>query len=489
MYHGPAMKITAGVIGTVLVVSLAACSSESSSAEEKTIRLTTSYVDAWQKPLEAAAAAYEKANPGITVEIGGIPYEGYQATLQTQLVGGAAADILLVEPPAAADFASKGYLYALDSDLEEDDWGGQFKDGLLDATTAADGSHYLAPWSSVAVLLAYHQELYDEAGVTDAPVDWDTWIDINEQLKTAGQSPLYVSLKGDDATTWWILVNKLNAMLRPLTEQINLISADGWAFDPLDLSSNIGESYTTDELYVAFEKGLIDPAESDAYQRAVELTAELIPFLNDNTGSVTPTDLQAEFNTSKTPQLISVGQTLVAIVTSMADAGAEYDVQTVDLPSITEDNWSGLTAGGENPLAGPRNGFVVNGASENLPEAVDFLKFITSSEQATAMYAEQPQGDPSAVNDVTYSEDSAIQSDSTAKFAEINAYGFGGAPTFDTQDFDEFNAQWQKFLTGNSSIDEFLQERSASNRGALERNLQLNAASIDQDFIDAELGK
>lgn len=471
------------VMGTTV---LAGCS-QSGESEDVVIRVGDPFSDVWGEPLEQAAAAYEEENPGVTIELESVPYDGFADVYQTQLVGGSAADILFVEPPNATSFADRDFLAPLNEELSPStEWGKTFVDGILDATRSADGNQYLVPWSSVAVLVAYRDSLYEEAGVDASPANWGEWIDAMEALDGGDVSPLNVSLRGDDASTWWLLTNKLNATLRPLTEQINLIHAEGWSYNPEDLSSTVGEVYSTDELYVAFKKGLIDPAKSPGYRAAVEQVAELMPFLNEDTATVQPGDVVSQFAAGEVPQIVSVGQAIADAASKTDDV---EDFVTFDLPTITREDYAGLTAGEENPLAGPRMGFVVNAASEVQDEAIEFLKYLTSAETVTEMYAVQPQGDPSAIVGVTYPDGSVLPEGSGQKWAEIPAYSFGMPPTFDSADFDEFNAQWQKFLTGNSTIDEFLEARSASNLAALERNLVLNADSIDQSFIDEQLGE
>ncbi len=61
-------------------------------------------------------------------------------------------------------------------------------------------------------------------------------------------------------------------------------------------------------------------------------------------------------------------------------------------------------------------------------------------------------------------------------------------PTFDSKDFDEFIAQWQGLWGGTASVEQFLAERSKSNLAALERNLKTASATVDQAFIDREVG-
>lgn len=485
---GAGARASAAIIAVMATgAALSGCTA-GASGTSGTIDLVV-HADRWVAPLEHSAEVCAAEIPGVTINVSGLPYDGYSEAFKTQLIGGSAPDLMFLEPPAAADFATQGFLYPLDDALAADGgaWASQFGNGVLDASRAADGSNYVAPWALVSVVVAYREALYEAAGIDAAPATWDEWMDANQALADNGETPLNISLKGDDASTWWLLTNKLNAVLRPLVPEINLIHADGFSFDPNDLSSTVGETYTTDELYVAFKKGLIDPATSEAYRVAVEQVMEVMPFINDNTGSTVPAEVTSRFAASEVPQIVAVSQSLTNAAEEIKAAGEESDIRSFNLPTITEDDWDGLTAGGENPLSGWANGFAVNAASENPELAVKVLQCLTRPDVLTQMYAVQPIGEASAIAGVEYPADSVISGDSNALYAEISPYGFGMPPTFDAQDFDEFNAQWQKLLTGASTIDEFLAARSASNLAALERNLVVNAATVDQAFIDEQL--
>jgi hypothetical protein len=51
----------------------------------------------WRDPMLEILAAFEKANPGITVELTMIPGGDYRTKLQTALAGGAPSDVLGME--------------------------------------------------------------------------------------------------------------------------------------------------------------------------------------------------------------------------------------------------------------------------------------------------------------------------------------------------------------------------------------------------------
>jgi ABC-type glycerol-3-phosphate transport system substrate-binding protein len=172
----------------------------------------------------------------------------------------------------------------------------------------------------------------------------------------------------------------------------------------------------------------------------------------------------------------------------------KFKWESTNFPSITKENYDGLTAGELNPLAGLRNGWVISKKSENQELAVDFLQFLTSPEEVSKLYAvkraakgDTLQADASAIANITYAAE-AKKVDAGMKYAELTIFGFGLPPVFDTgKDFSDFHVQWQGLWSGALTIDQFLEKRSASSLAALERNLQANKDLIDQAFIDEQL--
>jgi ABC-type glycerol-3-phosphate transport system substrate-binding protein len=454
----------------------------------------------WQAQLEVAAKDYEAKHAGVDIKIEMAPYKGYKDALETRLVAGTAADLVMVEPPMVQGLGGRGLATDLASALSQPNpYGGQgtWHDGFRSTSiesTMDSGKAVMAPWSAVWVGLVYNKKAYEKAGIATPPATWQDWIAANNKLLTSGQAPLYTAIKNDDAQTWWLLTTMLQALYRPKAEQINLRHADGWKFDPAKIASVAGESYTPDELYVALRKGIIDPATSAEYRRAVELMLQLKPHLNANALAASGAEVEDKFVSAAAAQDLTGTFAVPGILAKIKGLATDkqFEVGATNFPSITTTDFPGLTAGGTNPLAGTRNGWMIPAATKKSTLAMDFLRFITSPTEASKMWATNgdsgtPSGDPAEIVEVQYPS-SFTKVDTTAKFAEIPLYSFGMPPTFDSKDFDEFVAQWQGLWSGKTSIDEFLAQRSKSNLAALERNLKVSAAQVDQDFVKRELG-
>ncbi|MFB4349413.1 ABC transporter substrate-binding protein [Microbacterium sp. CR_7] len=160
---------------TAAVVSLTACSSCTGGGESSGGDVTLSYAiwDENQKPaMEEIAAAFEKENPNVTIDIQVTPYKEYFTKLQTAATGGSAADVFWMNGPNFQLYASNGQLAPLDdAGVDAED----YPEGLIDLYTF-DGTLYGAPKDFDTVALWYNKALFDAAGVAYPAAGW-TWDD------------------------------------------------------------------------------------------------------------------------------------------------------------------------------------------------------------------------------------------------------------------------------------------------------------------------
>jgi ABC-type glycerol-3-phosphate transport system substrate-binding protein len=462
------------------------------------LRIVSYNEQTWGPAFESAAKGFMEEHPDASITVEYLPFEGFSDAIQTQLIGGTAGDLIHADTATVSALAPRGFFRKMDEDLSGQSeglggpWADHFVPGAVDQYRTSAGDAVLIPWSQVWVGLFYNQEIFKSTGASDPPETWDEWMSVNKAILERGTTPLYVSLKNDDAQTWWLATTMIEATTRPQLPGMNLRHADGWEFDHKNPDSVLGESLTADELFVAFDKGLIDPARSDGYRAAIETLLELKPYLNDNLLSANNANQAAtnEFINGRAAQSLNGSFNYSYIDRELAKRGAKaFEYGTTTIPSITQENFSGLTAGGTNSLVGVRDGFVVPEASKNGELAVSFLQYLTDPKRVSELYtvpADIPPTDPSSIDGVTY-PDGFRDVDVSAKWAQIPIYDFGGPPTFDTKDFDEFIAQWQGLWSGSLTVEEFLTQRSASNRKALERNLDVFADEVDREFIDEQL--
>jgi len=183
--------LTAGAVAAVALLAATGCSAGTPSpggtsgadAEEVTISYANFISNGGNEDnLQTIVDAFEKANPGIKVDVTTTDYANYFTQLQTDLAAGTQADVFDVDAGAFANIQASGVLAALDGfDASA------YRQGVLD-TYAADGAQYGLPTSFSNVVLFYNKDLFDAAGVDYPTAEW-TWADQKaaaEKLTDAG---------------------------------------------------------------------------------------------------------------------------------------------------------------------------------------------------------------------------------------------------------------------------------------------------------------
>jgi len=120
--------------------------------------------------MAAIVAAFEKDNPGITVDVTTLPYGDYFTALQTDLVAGTQADVFDIEYANYKAYVESGVA----APIEGID-AAKYRDSLIQAYQT-DGTQYAVPTSFSTVVLYYNKDLFDAAGVSYPTADW-TWKD------------------------------------------------------------------------------------------------------------------------------------------------------------------------------------------------------------------------------------------------------------------------------------------------------------------------
>jgi multiple sugar transport system substrate-binding protein len=159
-------------------LSLAACSGGQQSAQSEESGsggVTITYSNfisngGNEENLQTIVDAFEKENPGITVDVQTTDYANYFTQLQTDLSAGTQADVFDVDAGSFPNLQADGVLAALDGvDASA------YRDSVLQ-TYQVDGAQYGLPTSFSTVLLFYNKDLFDAAGIAYPDDTW-TWKD------------------------------------------------------------------------------------------------------------------------------------------------------------------------------------------------------------------------------------------------------------------------------------------------------------------------
>jgi len=180
--------LSAAATAVAASVVLTGCAGGSSSteptgAEPQTIRFSFSTANPTDTFIQDTAAAFEKANPGVKVELVKLPAETLPQTVTTQLQGGTATDVISVfsgqgQVGAMTGFAKAGLLLELNEP--------EFKETLPDSIEKLfqyEDKLYAVPLSSMPAGLIFNQAKAQELGVQLD--NTSTFDDVLEQCKVA----------------------------------------------------------------------------------------------------------------------------------------------------------------------------------------------------------------------------------------------------------------------------------------------------------------
>ena len=182
-------RMSKGIVAlTTLALALTACGGsggDDTEADPKALKAELTWWDTSDPKNEGPAfkkliAKFNKKYPNVKINYQSVPFGEAQNKFKTAAEAKKdAPDILRAEVAWVPEFASLGYLYALDgTDLlkEESD----FLDTPM-SSNKYDGKTYGVPQVTDTLALLYNQDLLDKAGISDVP---QTWADV----KTAAQA-------------------------------------------------------------------------------------------------------------------------------------------------------------------------------------------------------------------------------------------------------------------------------------------------------------
>ena len=128
--------------------------------------------------------------------------EEYYTKLNALVASNETPDVFIVSPGPNLDvYVEPGVAADLTEDLKADGWLDTFNggEGAFSQQTY-DGKIYAVPLNIAAACVFYNTEMFEKAGITTMPTDWNGMLDACKKLKDAGYTPLTIS-----AGTAWCL--------------------------------------------------------------------------------------------------------------------------------------------------------------------------------------------------------------------------------------------------------------------------------------------
>lgn len=126
-------------------------------------------------------AAFEEANPDVSITVTSVPWGEARQKLETAIAGGQVPDLSLVDLGYMPGFVASAGLLPVPEGVAD-------PDAFFDAANAAvtfEGTAYAVPWYISSRVLLYRADLAEAAGVA-APQTWDEYYEFAQALKNAG---------------------------------------------------------------------------------------------------------------------------------------------------------------------------------------------------------------------------------------------------------------------------------------------------------------
>jgi multiple sugar transport system substrate-binding protein len=156
-----------------------------SAAQADTVRVTVAhYSDATAPYFQKMASEFEKANPGTTIKIEDVSWDTLQQKLQTDITGGANADLAIIGTRWLLDFVKDDVAEPLDGYMDPS-FKGRFIAPFL-APGEINGKVYGLPIAASARALYYNKDLLAKVGYPNGPKTWNDVIGASKKLKAQG---------------------------------------------------------------------------------------------------------------------------------------------------------------------------------------------------------------------------------------------------------------------------------------------------------------
>jgi raffinose/stachyose/melibiose transport system substrate-binding protein len=293
------------------------------------------------------ANAFVQSNPDVSIEITVLENEAFKAKLATAMQSGSPPDIFQSWGGGVLkQYGDAGLVQDLTPALAENGWGDSFQPAPL-SLYSFDGKSYGVPWNAGMIGFWYNKSLFEKAGIASPPATWTEFLDTVKKLKDAGITPLALGEK------------------------------DKWPghFYWVYLATRIGGKDAFQKAYTR-QGSFTDQPFIDAGTRLKELV-DLQPFQNGFLGAAYGDHQVVMANGQAAMELM--GQWAPGANRNVAE---NVDTYNASLGWFPFPNVEG-GAGDPSDALGGGDGFAVGKNAP--PEAIEFVRFLTSVENQTAM--------------------------------------------------------------------------------------------------------
>ncbi len=148
--------------------------------------------------LEGVIAAWERQNPGVTVRWSDVPWSSVERKLLAAVFARTAPDLVNLNPPFAANLASKGGLLDLDTVLPADA-AAAYLPRIWESGRQGQ-EQFAIPWYLTARVTMANERLLQQAGYAAPPSRWEEVPAYAEAMRRrTGRYALFVTVVPDDS--------------------------------------------------------------------------------------------------------------------------------------------------------------------------------------------------------------------------------------------------------------------------------------------------
>lgn len=364
-------RVLAVILTLAMTAALAAgCGSgEESGSDGDTI--TLSFLDKhpeeeYKGYFEQAIADFEEQNPGVEIEYENISDQAIKEKLSVLAAGGDLPDIFFAWGGECLNrFTRAGRTLDLTPYMDEDpEWRDSFLPSFL-GSSVYEGKNYAVPYRSAVLYMLYNKQIFADNGL-EVPTTWDEFIDVCEKLKAKDINPIAFGNSDKWYTMWY--VGQFNANF-------------------------VDEAVRTED-YNPASGQFTDPGYEQSVQTLLELNDN--GYFGSNVNSKDYYQVREEFIAGQHGMILDATSQFSFYTDGMGEDG--YGYFKIPIPNGAQGDAAATT------VTGGSENYAVSAECEHPDEAVAFLKFMTTREQAEKQTSET--GLPNALIDGITEENS-----------------------------------------------------------------------------------
>ena len=358
-------------------------------------------------------AEYMAANPNVKINVDAVLNDAYKEKIRVLISNENLPHIFTSwSNTFAANLVSSGRIMPLNDILAADpEWSGNIMESQFEGFTF-DGVTYGVPFTIDGKVFFYNKNIFAENNLV-APNTYDEFIQLLDELQAAGyKTPLVEGLQNT-----WAISHYMGTIFQRIVDPAVM------AVDYVD-----GQGVFTDPGYI----------------RGLEVFAELTKYMGDLSTAITHEDARNMFGNGEIP----IVYMQFAEIKLVEDIG-KVDFGFFNFPAFPDGK------GDPNLLTGAPEGWMISNNAP--PEAIDFLKFLTSAE--TAFEFTNVDGQLNAIKGAVTEENT---SPARMEAYQILLNSSGSAPWFDNavniNVADAFMRGGQSLATSQMTPEEVLKD-------------------------------